>query len=246
MRPKRCGATAIVAESSREFASETGTASRARYRYLPRGSTSHRLLSTFGQERFICNCGGFLRTLGTRSRTDVGSWVAGGGWREEGRERGRALMRLRSLSDVASTSCAVTSTRSFVIAPTSSRGLHDLLPPFPFSRPTFPAVDFFVTIRACDMRPHKMNVFARRARVRARIYVKTRARHNHWQLIQTPRLSCQPPLILMINHSDLFMLPLKTEGFYSFNSISKPITVYHRTVYIIIYIIIYTAFDGYL
>lgn len=102
------------------------------------------------------NCNGFLRTLGTRSRRPSKD-------RKRQAAAGRRCLnaikvvircRFHFLRDDVDA-------RSFVIAPTSSRGLHDLLPPFPFSRPTFPADDFFVTIRACDVRPRKMNVFPR-------------------------------------------------------------------------------------
>lgn len=110
------------------------------------------------RERFICNCGGFSQDI--RDAITTGGGLYDRGWGEGGGE-GHGLMRLRSLSDVASTSCAVTSTalvchRTDVV----TGGLHDLLPAFPFSRPPFPAVDFFVTIRACDVRPRKMNVFS--------------------------------------------------------------------------------------
>lgn len=60
---------------------------------------------TFGQERFICNCGGFSQDI--RDAITTGGGLYGGGG---GREGDGTLMRLRSLSDVASTSCAMTST----------------------------------------------------------------------------------------------------------------------------------------
>lgn len=111
-------------------------------------------LGTFGQERFICNCDGFSQDIRDAITTDGGLYGGGMGGRGRYLNAIKVVIRCRFhflRDDVDG--------RSFVIAPTSSRGLHDLLPPFPFSRPPFPAVDFFVTIRACDVRPPKMNVF---------------------------------------------------------------------------------------
>lgn len=77
--------------------------------------------------RFIRNRSvAFLGTLGTRSphRLKKDRWPGcSGGW---------ALMRLRSLSDVADVSCAMTSTRSFVIARRRHGGcmIYFRFPPF--------------------------------------------------------------------------------------------------------------------
>lgn len=128
----------------------------------------------FGQERFICDCGGsfFLGALGTRSRA-VTQGAGGEGWLNAI----KVVIRCRFHA-----SCAMTSTRSFVTAATSSsspspssRGLHDLLPlspPPPLFAPSVscPSISssrrFRAARRAC---PREDECLSTRARARATI-----------------------------------------------------------------------------